>query len=409
KGDYLYMNKELLYRYNPWWEGEFKFPGVKRTSYLKELDEKLSTRRLVFVYGLRRCGKTTIMKQFVAEKLKDTDASNIFFISVDHPAISEMSLLNVVDEYRSIFRIGREQQAYILFDEVHAREGFEKELKVLYDLEPNLFIIATGSNSLIIKHRSGHLVGRNARMNVDPLNFHEYIQFRSLDINPSEGYLLGQYIEDFMVTGGMPEYVLTDDPQYIEDVVEDIIYKDIVPRCNIQTPVLMKKMFYLICQRAGRRLTASKLSRVLGLSRETVTNYLNLFQEAFLIDIVLKEGTPNERIYSPKKVYVCDNGILSIISGGIAKGALAENLMYLALRKKGEVTYLEQGGKEVDFLVKGTAYEIKYLDSIVDNDIKNIKAVKSRKVKKRIMVARKPQKSIDGIDVIGMADLLGVQ
>jgi len=63
----------------------------------------------------------------------------------------------------------------------------------------------------------------------------------------------------------------------------------------------------------------------------------------------------------------------------------------------------------VDFLVKGTAYEIKYLDSIVDNDIKNIKAVKSRKVKKRIMVARKPQKSIDGIDVIGMADLLGVQ
>ena len=87
--------------------------------------------------------------------------------------------------------------------------------------------MASGSNSLLIKHKSGALVGRHARMNVLPLSFEEFLDFKNISIKPSEQYMRDTFLEEYMETGGLPEYVLTGDPQYVEDMVEDVIYKDI--------------------------------------------------------------------------------------------------------------------------------------------------------------------------------------
>ena len=93
-----YMAEGLISRYNPWWEGDFTSPGVPRVSYLDELEGKLHKRRLVIIYGLRRSGKTTIMKQFVARLIPDTDPRHILFVSVDHPAFRRIPLEDIIDE-----------------------------------------------------------------------------------------------------------------------------------------------------------------------------------------------------------------------------------------------------------------------------------------------------------------------
>ena len=95
----------------------------------------------------------------------------------------------------------------------------------------------------------------------------------------------------------------------------------------------MKDLFYLLCNRVGKKVTASKLGRLLKLSHDTIRNYISYSQETFLVDLVEKEGTPNERKYGPKKVYITDLGILNVISGKFELGPSAENLVYLYLNK----------------------------------------------------------------------------
>lgn len=397
--------EEIMTRYNPWWESTFSLPGIKRAYYIEEVRKKLEQRRMVLIYGLRRVGKTYIMKQFIATILNDVEPENVFYISVDHPAVEDIPLHILLDEYRKMFKLSRDEKVYVLFDEIQKRKDFEKELKGIYDLEENVNIVGAGSNSLMIKHRSGALTGRHARVNVDPLSFQEFLDFREIKLKPSENFMEEKVFEEYMYLGGMPEYVLTEDPEYIENLVEDIIYKDIVPRYNIKDPLLMKKLFFLLCERVGKRVTSSKLGRVLNLSHDTVTSYLNYFRETYLIDLIEKEGTPNERTYAPKKAYICDVGVLNVMRGKVEKGALAENLVYHKLSKMGTPRYIMKNSREIDFFVDGKAYEVKYKKEIIPEDVDNLLSVDMDSIKERSVIGMKNGK-VEGVKVIGLIDFL---
>ncbi|MFP3872185.1 MAG: ATP-binding protein [Candidatus Natronoplasma sp.] len=398
---------EIMARYNPWWEGSFGSPGIKRKSYIKEVERKLEQRRMVLIYGLRRVGKTYIMKQFIGEMLKDIAPENIFYISMDHPAVEDVSLQDLLDDYRKRFMLSRDEKVYVLLDEVQKREDFEKELKSIYDLEDNVYLIGAGSNSLMIKHKSGALTGRHARVQVEPLSFEEYLEFRDISVKPSEMFIEEKAFEEYMSLGGMPEYVLTEDPEYIEDMIEDIIYKDIVSRYKVKDPLLLKKLFFLLCERVGKRVTSSKLARVLKLSHDTVTSYLNYFKETYLIDLVEKKGTLNERTYAPKKAYICDVGVLNVMRGKVEKGALAENLAYQKLKKFGTPRYIMENSNEIDFFVDGKAYEVKFKEDITADDVDNLVSIEADDVKDRVMIVKNGASlDVEGIKIISLRDFI---
>ncbi|MFO7991570.1 MAG: ATP-binding protein [Thermoplasmata archaeon] len=397
--------EEIMARHNPWWEGRYESPGIQRTSYIHEMSEKVEKRRLVLVYGLRRVGKTYCMKQYVANLLDKVDPEHVFYMSIDHPAIEGMPLHDLLDEYRKMFMLSRYDKVYILLDEIQNRSDFEKELKGIYDLEENVYLVGAGSNSLMVKHKSSALTGRHARMHINSLSFEEFIKFREVDIKRSEKFKERKALEEYMYWGGMPEYVLKEDPEYIEDMVDDIIYKDIVPRYGVEDPVLMKKLFLLLCERVGKRVTSSKLARVLKLSHDTVTSYLNHFKETYLIDLIEKEGTPNERTYAPKKAYICDVGVLNVMRGKVEEGALAENLVFQRLREDGVPRYIMKNSKEIDFFLDDRAYEVKFRDNITKDDIKNILTVKMDEIKERTVIA-KEKGSIEDIQIISLMDFI---
>ncbi|MFW6144136.1 MAG: ATP-binding protein, partial [Candidatus Natronoplasma sp.] len=337
----------------------------------------------------------------------DIAPENIFYISMDHPAVEDVSLQDLLDDYRKRFMLSRDEKVYVLLDEVQKREDFEKELKSIYDLEDNVYLIGAGSNSLMIKHKSGALTGRHARVQVEPLSFEEYLEFRDISVKPSEMFIEEKAFEEYMSLGGMPEYVLTEDPEYIEDMIEDIIYKDIVSRYKVKDPLLLKKLFFLLCERVGKRVTSSKLARVLKLSHDTVTSYLNYFKETYLIDLVEKKGTLNERTYAPKKAYICDVGVLNVMRGKVEKGALAENLAYQKLKKFGTPRYIMENSNEIDFFVDGKAYEVKFKEDITADDVDNLVSIEADDVKDRVMIVKNGASlDVEGIKIISLRDFI---
>ena len=125
--------EELMYEMNPWWEASPKADGIFRENYLDLFKKNLNNRDVIFVTGLRRVGKTTIMYQLI-QKLMDTnvDKTAILFFSFDEVSVK---LSEILEKYKEIYNKNfRKDKIYIFLDEIQKYSGWENELKKYYDL-----------------------------------------------------------------------------------------------------------------------------------------------------------------------------------------------------------------------------------------------------------------------------------
>jgi len=386
--NYHMMIEEVLRKFNPWWHKEYVSPGIPRNSYHLEVEKLFRRERILILFGLRRVGKTTIMKQLIAKYLKEMNHDRIFFAGIDHPELERTPLQELLREFRRINGLKSNQEVILFLDEVQSRSGFEKELKGIYDLEKSVKIIASGSSSLVIKQKSSHLIGRYRSIKVKPLSFQEYLAFKDETPDRSEPQLMEKMADHYLLEGGMPEYVLSSDPGYITELVTNIIYRDICTSYGVKDPKLLKDLYFLLMQRVGKRISYSKLARLLDIGDDAIKRYIGYFEEAFLLHVIEQEGTPNERKYGQKKCYSPDNGICSVISGSSASGPLAENCVYLNLREDCEPRYYNKKGIEVDFLCKKRAYEVKYKAKLAENDLIGFSRFRKKGLNEKWMITR---------------------
>ena len=394
--------KDVLYQFNPWWETSFKTETMNRDRYIRQLKAEMDTRDIVFLTGLRRVGKTTIMHQLIEHLLENTDASKILYTSLEHPQFLRYTLLDILKEYRSAHGLERKEKVYLFFDEIHMKEGFERDLKVLYDME-NVKIFVSGSSSLVMRHDGSFLTGRYRRIGVEPFSFTEFLRFKGLNIKESEAYLYETHLHDYMKTGGMPEYVQRRDPKYLLEMMESIIYKDIVARYHLRNPEVLKTLLLLLAERVGKKTTYNKLSKILGVASDTVKQYISYFEETFLLYQVPKcARSLNERVYSPKKIYFADVGMKNVITGFKDIGSVAENLVFLKLKQEGDVCYSYSNGREVDFIQGDTAIEVKFKEDI---EHRELDALQGAETKRKLLISKK-QERIPGIESISLSDFL---
>lgn len=349
----------ILYKFNPWWEGEYSSHRIPRERYNRELNESLDTDDVMIITGLRRVGKTSIIKFFIEELLKRVPGSRIFYISLDAYGIEKHSIHDIVEAFRKINRINLSDRIYIFLDEVTAKQDFHRELKDFYDNE-NIKIYAAGSSASVLKEKKAYLTGRTRVVEVLPLDFEEFLAFRDIKIKKSEQYLVDVYFEQYMDMGGIPEYVLRQDPVYLEGLIDDIIYKDIIAYHGIREKGSVRDMFLLLMERSGKQVTLNKMTKILGLSFDTVKRYMGYFLDTFIFYSIERCGKVNERIKSHKKLYAGDTGIRNIVTGFRDKGALFENLFFLKIKHQ-DPCYVFENGIELDFMVKKeTLIEVKY-------------------------------------------------
>ena len=338
------------YQYNPWWEEEYTLEHIiERSQYINFLKDNIENKHIIFLTGLRRVGKTTLMKIIIKELLnQQVDKKNILYVSVDDYLLHRNNLFDILDEYKKIHKIKVEEKIYVFFDEITYQDDYHQQLKNLYD-KYNIKVFATSSSSSLLRDKKAFLTGRSITLEVKPLDFEEYKLFKKIEVKKRDDILNESYFKDYMKDGGLPENVLNPNREYLMNLIDDIIQKDITAYHGLKNHQLLRDYYTLLMERSGKQLSINKIANILKISPDTARRYLNYFEETFLIHLLPRWGKTNEKLLSPKKIYACDLGIKHLFMGDRDLGSYFENYLYLKLRNKKELYYLYEEGNEIDF------------------------------------------------------------
>ena len=383
--------KKTIELLNPWWAGIEVELGVERANYLSRVDEVLAKRQqILFILGSRRVGKTRILLQSIYRLIKNgVEPKKILLLSLDN------SNLENLDWYNYITDSGCQ---YIFLDEVHYAPKWAQILKSLYDIPGrNYKIVCSGSSSRLIEDNKAFLTGRSTSLLVTPLDFAEFPQFSQAE----------DLIRDYLFYGGYPEFVLEREPNYLNELLRDVVEKDIVKSHKVKNSQYLYDVCQILAKQIGFKSSANKIAHILRLDNKTVENYIQYLKEVRLIDVVYQYSPSlNQRLYSPKKYYFNDLGMRNSFVGFSDMGSLVENAVWLRLTKiygVNNVFYLNDfRANEVDFVVtidrnKIILVESKYnnLQSAVINSLPGLffKEIYDKKIVDRIVIT-------DGIDEI---------
>jgi predicted AAA+ superfamily ATPase len=390
--------EQILAIFNHWWEEPFKAEGIRRERYLDLLNRKQKTKDIVFITGLRRVGKTTLVRQYVEQLIDDgEDPERILYFSMDHPGLVKESILDVLDAYRRSHGLKHNDRFTAFIDEIHLREGFEQELKTIYDLG-HVKVFATGSSSLFMVERGSFLTGRQTFIEILPFSFSEYLDLMGLKVKRSDAHLMVKYAEDYVRTGGLPEYLKTGDPGYLTTLISSVLYKDIAARKGVRNVQALRELLLVVTQSTGSKLSPRRIGRILGISHETVREHLSSFEEANLTHTLRLKGKVSESMAAPRKVYASDTGIVHVLSPTVNLGSLVENCVFNLLRgRHGDVAYGQARGREVDFILRGACYEVKYSDKVGNEDVAHLRDVRTDR---KTVITRNQTGKIDGIEFV---------
>ena len=300
--------------------------------------------------------------RLVVQRLIQTgqSPSSILYVSLDDYMLRQQTILDVVNRFRQIHKHSVDVPVTVMLDEITAKADFHQQLKDLIDRE-RVTLVAASSSSSLLKDQKALLSGRTRTLEIQPLTLEEYLHFKGVVLSRKDSRLLDGYFRDYVRHGGLPEHVLHPSRDYLMNLVDDIIQKDITALHGLKDHQVVRDYFTLLMERSGTQVSINKMANILSVSPDTSRRYLGYFEDAYLVHPVSRWGKTNERILSPKKIYACDLGIKHLFIGDRDWGSYFENYVYLRLRKHQEVHYVRHGDYELDFLTEDkTLIEVKY-------------------------------------------------
>ncbi len=339
-----------------------------------ELKKHLGSRQITVITGMRRSGKTTLAERL----LLDADSNNRIYIDLqrldNQELFSHKNYDNIMLELEKR-GLDRGKKMFIALDEIQLIPEIAGAIKYLYD-HYNIKFIVTGSSSYYLKNLfSESLAGRKKIFELFPLDFGEFLVFKNISFK-EENFLdlkfsnaeyerLRVYYEEYIEFGGFPEVVLSETDEEKKDLLKDIISSyvniDIKSLADFRKEKSVYNLIKMLAARAGSRVDYAKLSRLVGISRQTTSGYIEFFEKTYLLRRVpVFTASPDREIVKAQKVYFSDNGILNVLAD-LSSGAKFENALFCQLRHKGEIRYYSlKSGREIDFVLNGkTALEAK--------------------------------------------------
>lgn len=368
------MNYLDVLRPTNYW-GDLKIsPGKLRSEYVSWLIEQSQNNNISAVVGVRRAGKSTILKQVVYHLItqEGVKPENTLLINLEDPRLIELlqnaNLLSLISTFKQ--QADLRSKMYIVFDEIQNVSNWEAVIRTLHDQEPNLKIYVTGSSAQLLGRELGtKLAGRYIKTEVFPLSFSEYQLFTKNDL------------KSFVQSGGFPDPVLTSNysirEQLLKDYYDSILLRDITTRYGIRDDFKLRRLSAQLFAAVANQASSYRLSKDLEISPDTVLQYFDYIEDAYLGFFIPKFAQSlRKQNYNPKKFYAIDTGLQSAISFRVLDdiGKLFENTVYLALRREYDQIYYWQEDKEVDFVVKEKeqiAYLVNASVSIKDESTRN--------------------------------------
>lgn len=292
------------------------------------------------IMGVRRCGKSTLLRQWASQ----TDLPVVAVLFDDFRLMDFTS-----KDFTLLGKIIEERHAkYVILDEVQEIKGWE--LFVCALLNQNRQVFVTGSNAKMLSVELGtKLTGRHLDFHLRPFSYNEYLRFTKLERGPLS-------LDLYLQKGGFPAYVATGRRQVLEELFNDIIYRDIVVRYKLANTQPIKQLAAYLLNHIGTRLSPSRLKDAIHVqSAKTVLEYFDHLTECCLIDRLEQWAeSPKARLLAQKKVYACDTGLIHAFErkGMENFGHKLENIVFHHLKQRGgDLTYFHDGdNRECDFL-----------------------------------------------------------
>ena len=267
--------------------------------FYKNIDNLLKPNRALIIYGPRRIGKTTLLKNYLSKTkykyLLDTGDN------VETRQIFGLPDFNKIIDYAAKYEL-------IAIDEAQLIPNIGSGLKILVDQVPNIKVIATGSSSFDLANQVGEpLTGRKITINLYPL-----LQSELLTI--FNKYELKKNLSDFLIFGSYPEAITaktrTEKIAVIKEIVTSYLLKDILAFERIKSPKVLLDLIKLLAFQIGSEVSFNELATKLSINARTVARYIDLLEKSFII-VNLGSFSRNLRkeVTRKNKYYFLDNGI----------------------------------------------------------------------------------------------------
>lgn len=368
---------------------------------LKEIRKYIDSKEAIIITGMRRTGKTTLLKIIFEE----VSSKNKIFLDLENPLNRKYFEQENYENIKKTFEflgINFNKKSFIFLDEIQFVKNLPSVVKYFID-HYNVKFFLTGSASFYLKNLfSESLAGRKFIFELFPLSFREFIIFKELNLNIPERVedftqsvfeTLLPFYEEYLYFGGFPEVVLKESvdekEKSLEEIFKSYFQMEVVTLGDFRKNEIIRDLILLLMQRTGSRLDLSKISIELGVSRNTIKEYISFLEGTYFIHLLRPFSKKiNTEIRKMPKVYFCDTGILNKFAR-VDKGVIFENAVFLALRRKGEVNYYgKKSGVEIDFIFnKDTAYEVKIKPE--KGDLKKLRSLcNSLKINKYFIVSK---------------------
>lgn len=309
---------------------------------------------ILIVTGVRRCGKSTWLQQRRAQH-QERD----FYFNFDDDRAVQFEL----EDFQILLELFIElfgEQKTLYFDEIQNIEGWERFIRRLHD--SGYKILITGSNSRLLSKELGtHLTGRYVELEIYPFSFWEYCEVKGLPRDASQLTTVvkanfNRAYQNYLKEGGFPEHIASPMMEYLQNLYESILYRDIIARYRLPSDKAIRQMAFYLASNVGKEITYNSLAKLLSIpSANTVSDYCSYLENTYLCFFVSRfHASLKHQMLAPKKVYFIDPTMANAIGFRVSNdaGRLLENIVFIELKRRNYEVYYHKGEKECDFIAK---------------------------------------------------------
>ncbi|MFW6024769.1 MAG: ATP-binding protein [Candidatus Woesearchaeota archaeon] len=338
-----------------------------RRKIVDRILEYSNTDDVIIVYGARQVGKTSLFKYLIENHFQ----KNSYFMDLEYFNYLELCNSGPKEVYDYLIQqgINKDEKIYLFIDEFQYMNNPTNFIKLIHDHHENIKLFVSGSSTLEIRNKlKDSLTGRTITFELYPLDFEEFLLFndKNYKLTKDNSNLINKelinYVEDFIMYGGYPKIVLEKDIEkkenYLNQIINTYIKKDIKEIADIKINSF-NKLIRLLAHQSTNMLNISKLSQDIGLNRVTLSKYIDILEDTFVIKRIspFHKNLKSELTKMPE-VFMLDTGIMHILwlkqFPKEILGRSYESFIFLELLKNNlEVNYWRtKNKKEIDFIVK---------------------------------------------------------
>ncbi|MCX6802222.1 MAG: ATP-binding protein [Candidatus Diapherotrites archaeon] len=298
----------------------------------------ISRKNVVFLFGPRRAGKSVVARRLLERMPK---GSNTRYVNLEDPKL--INSLNT--DLMESFAEGLEADDTIVFDEVQLIPGWEKWARKAVDTRQCQIIVTGSSAKLLSGEFASSLGGRDIGFQILPFSFAEFRRITK------------KGLDEYLKTGGYPEVVLNPEKKekLLESYFELALIKDIVTRYQVRDSAALRNMAFYLLTNSGKQVSLKGIRSVLGLSYDTIKQFLDYLESAFLVfQVPFFSYSMKESLTRARKVYAFDLGMQQYASRSFTedKGRLAEAAAAIELKRRQFEIFYWKNSKETDLVAK---------------------------------------------------------